>query len=207
MTIQADRNAPRPRALAYSGPVADPRGLAVAAQVLIGVQGAAQLAVAVAGGTRSELFSRYVPIAGPLFIATIVVFLCWFRRCRLNAEHFAPGAHKYSAGAAVWAWFVPGPMWWIPRRVALDVWRANAPAGGAWLIDAWWVAWLGKSVGAAILIELGAARPYAYSPPDATVGVVAAVLAILVIRRITARQHAAVGAEMASLPFAGGASR
>ncbi|GGV48205.1 hypothetical protein GCM10010495_77440 [Kitasatospora herbaricolor] len=200
MNSEAGRNVPRPRALAYSGPVADPRRLALAAQVLIAVQTAAQLTVAVAGGTRSKFFAQFVPISMPLFLATIIVFLCWFRRCRLNAELFAPGTHKYSAGLAVGAWFIPGAMWWIPRRVALDIWRANSPTGGAWLINAWWVAWLAKTVGGAVAVRLGA-RPYGYSLYDEVVGVVAAALAILVIQQVTARQDAKVRVDLKSLPF------
>ncbi|MEW1908154.1 DUF4328 domain-containing protein [Kitasatospora sp. NPDC085895] len=200
MNSEPGRDDARPRALAYSGPVADPRRLALAAQVLIGVQAAAQLAVALAGGTESEFFARFVPISMPLFLATVVVFLCWFRRCRLNAELFAPGTHKYSAGLAVGAWFIPGAMWWIPRRIALDVWRATSPTGGTWLIDAWWAAWLAKTVGGAVALRLGA-RPYGYSPYDATAGIVAAILAVLVIRKVTARQDSKVRADLDALPF------
>ncbi|MEV7776112.1 DUF4328 domain-containing protein [Kitasatospora sp. NPDC086791] len=189
------------------GPVADPGALAVAAQVLIALQTAAQVAVGVAGGTRSELFARFVPLSLPLFVTTVVVFLCWFRRCRLNAGHFAPGTQRHSAGLAVGAWFIPVVMWWVPLRVALDIRRANRPAGanppagGEWLINAWWVAWLGKTIGAVIAIRLGAPRPYPYSLYDEVVGVVAAVLAILVIRQITAGQTARIRADLKSVRY------
>ncbi|GJF32473.1 hypothetical protein KNE206_51730 [Kitasatospora sp. NE20-6] len=200
MNSESHRHGPLPRALAYSGPVADPRRPALAAQVLIAVQTAVQLAGAVTVGTGSKLFAQFVPISMPLFVATVVVFLFWFRRCRLNAEHFAPGTHRYSAGLAVGAWFIPVAMWWIPRRMALDVLRANSPAGGAWVINAWWAAWLAKTVGGAIAVQLGSG-PYGYSPYDAAVNVVAAVLAILVIRQVTAGQDAAVRADLAAMPF------
>jgi len=192
---------PRPQALAYSGQVADPRPLAVAAQLLIAVQTAAQLAVAMAGGTRSELFARTSSVSMLLLVATIVVFLCWFRRCRRNAEIFAPGTHKYPAGYAVGAWFIPLGMWWVPRRTALDVWRASGPVGGAWVIDAWWAAWLAKTVGAVIVARC-LPHPDGYSLYDQAAGVVAAVLAILMIRQVTARQDAMVRADLAALPFA-----
>lgn len=197
---EAGRNESCPRALAYSGPVADPRRLALAAQVLIALQTAAQLAVAVTGGTRSKFFPQFVPVSLPLFLATIVVFLCWFRRCRLNAELFAPGTHKHSAGLAVGAWFIPVAMWWIPRRIALDIWRANSPVGGTWLINAWWAAWLAKTVGGAVAVQLEA-RPYGFSLYDEVVGVVAAALAILMIHQVTARQDAQVRADLEALPF------
>ncbi|MET9615624.1 DUF4328 domain-containing protein [Kitasatospora indigofera] len=197
MKSEASLKPPRARALPYSGPVVDPGRLAVAAQVLIAVQTVAQLAVAFTGGTRSKLFAQYVPISLPLMVATVVVFLCWFRRCLLNAQCVAPGTQRYSAGLAVGAWFVPVAMWWIPRRVALDIWRAGTPAGGTWLIEAWWAAWLAKTVGGAVAARSGA-RPYGYSVYDEVVGVVAAVLAILVIRRITERQGAGARAGLAA---------
>ncbi|MFJ9773230.1 DUF4328 domain-containing protein [Kitasatospora sp. NPDC101157] len=200
--MEIEQNVPRPRALVYGGPVADPRRPALAAQLMIGGYTVAQLAVAVAGGSRSAFFRQFSPVSTLLFLATIAVFLCWFHRCRLNAEQFAPGTHRFSSGLAIGAWFIPVVMWWIPRRITLDIWRAGSPVGGVWLVNAWWVAWLGKTVGGAIAIELGAPRPYTYSPIEETVGVVAGVLAILLIHRVTAGQHARVRAAMQSPPFA-----
>ncbi|GAA1183636.1 VIT1/CCC1 family predicted Fe2+/Mn2+ transporter [Kitasatospora gansuensis] len=206
MNAEAGSDEPRPRALAHGGPVADPRRLALAAQALIVVQTAGQLAVAVAGGTRSHFFTQFVPISMPLFIATIIVFLCWFRRCRLNAELFAPGTHRYSAGLSVGAWFIPGAMWWIPRRIALDIWRANSPVGGAWLINAWWVAWLAKTIGGAVAAQLGTGS-YGYSLYEDVVGVVAAALAVLMIQQVTTRQAVKARADLETLPLTQTSSR
>jgi hypothetical protein len=191
----------RPRASVHGRLLADPGPPARAAQVLIAVQTAAQLALAVVGGTRSPVFARFALISTVLLLATVVMFLNWFHRCRLNAEVFAPGTHRYSAGFAVGAWFIPVAMWWIPRRIALDIRRAGSPVGGAWLIEAWWVAWLAKTVGGAVAAQLGA-RPYGYSLYDDVVGVVAAVLAVLMIQQVTAGQDAKVRAGEESLPAA-----
>ncbi|WP_228034043.1 DUF4328 domain-containing protein [Streptomyces spongiae] len=160
-------------------PTADPRPLAVAAQALIAAQTVAQ----------SVSSARYASVSVALFVAAVVVFLCWFRRCRLNAEVFAPGTHRYAPGFAVGGWFIPVAMWWIPRRTALDIWRASGPAGGEWLINAWWVAWLAKAVGTATAHQF-ASRPGGSFLYDQVTGVVVGVLAILVIGRVTARQHA-----------------
>lgn len=187
--------------MAYSGPVADPRPLALAAQILIVVQTAAQLGLALTGGSGSELFARTAPVSMLLFVATTVVFLCWFRRCRLNAELFAPRTHKYTTGFAVGAWFIPVAMWWIPRRIALDVWRVTGPAGGTWLINAWWMAWLAKTLVAAIALQFQS-HPTGYSLYDQTAGIIAAALAVVVIRQVTARQDAKARADLAALPFA-----
>lgn len=171
--------------------------LALAAQVLIGAETAAQLAVAVAGGTEATFYPQAAAVSLPLFVATVVVFLCWFQRCRANAGILAPGAHRYSAGFAVGGWFIPVATWWIPRRVALDVWRASSPADGTWLINAWWAAWLAKTVGGVVVAQAGAGS-CGYSLYDDVVGVVAAVLAILVIQQVTTRQETALRADLGS---------
>lgn len=196
--IGADES--RPRAVVHGGPVAAPHRLALAAQVLIAAHTALQFATALAGGTRSKFFALTVPLSVPLFVATVVVFLCWFRRCRLNAEVFAPGTHKYSPGFAVGAWFVPVAMLWIPRRITLDIWRATSPADGTWLVNAWWTTWLGGDIVSAL-----AARPGTHltglSPYGQALTVAATGLAILMIRRLTTRQDARIRADLAALPF------
>jgi hypothetical protein len=62
------------------------------------------------------------------FLATVVVFLVWFHRVRVNAEVFEPFGNL-----------------WFPRRIALDAWDASSP----WakprshaLVNAWWTFWL-----------------------------------------------------------------
>ncbi|MHC8561992.1 DUF4328 domain-containing protein [Streptomyces albidoflavus] len=65
-----------------------------------------------------------------VYFASIVVFLVWFRRGRVNAEVFDPYGHTLRRGWAVGSWFVPFANLWLPRRVAVDTWRASAsPAG------------------------------------------------------------------------------
>ncbi|MFJ9692236.1 DUF4328 domain-containing protein [Kitasatospora sp. NPDC101183] len=194
---------PRPQVRAYSGRAVDPRRLGVAAQVLVGAQSALQIVLGLTGGSRSDTFRALAPVSYPLWIATIVVFLCWFRRCRLNAEVFAPGTQKFSYGFAVGAWFIPLAMWWIPRRIALDTWRASGPAGGSWVVEAWWAAWLAKTLGGVILVCFVEDRPTPYSPYDQVMAVLLGVLAVLMIRQLTARQHAKATGTLAAAPFGG----
>ncbi|MFJ4679230.1 DUF4328 domain-containing protein [Kitasatospora sp. NPDC088783] len=180
--------------------MADPRRLALAAQVVIGAQAVLQVAVGVAGGTRSALFTWTLPASVLLYFGGIVVFLCWFRRCRRNAEVFAPGTHRYAPGFAVGAWFIPLAMWWIPRRVALDIHRASG-TGGTWVVDAWWAAWLAKTLGGVIAIRFQD-HPDGFSPYHQVTGVAAAALAILFIRQVTAGQDEKVRTHLAALPLA-----
>jgi len=187
MNSESVSDVPRPGVPVSGGSAADPGTLAIAAQVLIAAQAAVQLLVGAVGGATSPLFRQYGVVPLLLLVATAVVFLRWFRRIRLNAEAVAPGTHKYTPGFAVGGWFIPLAMWWIPRRVALDIWRASGPADGAWLIEAWWAAWLAKTLGAAVVSRFQP-HPDGFSVYDQVAGVAAAVLAILVIRMVTARQ-------------------
>ncbi|MGW4815976.1 DUF4328 domain-containing protein [Kitasatospora cineracea] len=181
--------------------MADPRRLALATQVIIGAQAVLQVAVGVAGGTRSALFVQTLPVSVLLYFGGIVVFLCWFRRCRRNAEVFAPGTHRYAPGFAVGAWFIPLAMWWIPRRVALDIHRASGTGGGTWVVDAWWAAWLAKSLGGVIAMRFQE-HPNGFSLYNQATAVAAAALAILFVRQVTAGQDAKVRTDLAALPLA-----
>lgn len=83
------------------------------------------------------------------YIATIVVFLIWFHRVRVNAEVFQPFGHRKKRGWAIGGWFVPVVNLWFPRRIAIDCWDASSP----WdkprshaLVNIWWTLWLFSTV-------------------------------------------------------------
>ncbi|MEU2245425.1 DUF4328 domain-containing protein [Streptomyces sp. NPDC019224] len=138
------------------------------------------------------------------FMATAVVFLVWLRRVRGNAEVFDPYAHPMRPGWAIGAWFVPVGNLWLPYRVASGVWTASAPVGTPGgrsaaprgLLNAWWAALVATQVLSRI-----ASRFYtrAETVDEVIEGfdmlafcdaldVVAAVLAILFVRRLTEMQ-------------------
>jgi len=77
--------------------------------------------------------------------ATVVVFLVWFRRARINAEHLG-WRQRRARGWAFWGWVVPIVNLWIPFQIMGDIWRAGVPpaqrSGTAWLPVSWWVCWL-----------------------------------------------------------------
>ncbi|MDF9813654.1 DUF4328 domain-containing protein [Streptomyces sp. SPB162] len=75
--------------------------------------------------------------------ATVIAFVLWFRRVRINAEILAPGTHSRAPGWAVGGWFVPVANFWIPRQVAGGIVEATDPTPKARrLMNAWWAAWL-----------------------------------------------------------------
>ncbi|MFE1173817.1 DUF4328 domain-containing protein [Streptomyces sp. NPDC058773] len=132
-------------------------------------------------------------------LATAVVFILWFHRARVNAEVFAPEYHEKARGWAIWGWFVPVVNLWFPRRVAIDIWNASADesTGSRALLNWWWALWVAN-----LLFGRLAGQRYAKAgTPDEIKGaiaglmasdvlsVLAAVLAVLFVRRLTRMQH------------------
>jgi len=153
-------------------------------------------------------------VQGVPLVATAVVYLCWFWRVRVNAEVFEPAGHSKKRGWAIAGWFVPFVNLWFPRRVMGDIWRASAPLGrtvSQALVSAWWAAWVlwllmsrwvnvrdrsaetltkvRDVIGATLVMDV--------------LGAVAAVLAILVVVRVTGMQDekARVGIRGGMLPL------
>ncbi|GGW95611.1 hypothetical protein GCM10010297_16760 [Streptomyces malachitofuscus] len=136
-------------------------------------------------------------------VATATVFIIWFHRVRQNADVFAPDTQRRTAGWAIGAWFIPLANLWIPRGIAADVLRASQsnPYAGAvryiGLLNAWWGMW----VWAAVFDRYASKRYSKAQDVDAIhdaaglvatgagFDLVAAVLAILFVRRLTAAQH------------------
>jgi hypothetical protein len=70
-----------------------------------------------------------------------IVFVVWFRRARINAEHRGWRQRR----ARSWTfrgWIVPVVSLWIPFQLMGDIWRAGLPDGqrrkAAWLPALWW---------------------------------------------------------------------
>ncbi|MEU1347384.1 DUF4328 domain-containing protein [Streptomyces sp. NPDC005776] len=151
------------------------------------------------------------------FLATVVVFLIWFRRVRLNAEVFDPYAHSMRPGWAIGGWFVPIGALWLPHRVAGGVWTASSPGGSnrptapRGLLHAWWAALLCAEIFSRYAGEVysDAQEPdevlsaFALVMTSDALDIAAAVLAILFVRRLTAMQgeRAAQGPASVTLPI------
>lgn len=139
------------------------------------------------------------------FVATAVVFIIWFHRVRKNADILAPDLHTRGAGWAIGAWFIPFAFLWIPRGIAAQVWTASRSRPHAddrdeprTPVNLWWagfvVAWL--------VVRVADRRYAAAETPDELVSatellvvaealdIIAAVLAIHFVRKLTGMQHA-----------------
>ncbi|MGW1201026.1 protein kinase domain-containing protein [Streptomyces sp. NPDC002536] len=94
------------------------------------------------------LFTDLEGLKGLVVVPTIVMWLLWFWRVRINAEAFAPDRHRYRRGWALWGWFTPVASLWIPKLVTDDIWAASDPNGGSTrrvprgFLNAWWVFWV-----------------------------------------------------------------
>lgn len=153
------------------------------------------------------------------FLATAVLFLAWLHRVRLNAEVFDPGAHTMRPGWTIGAWFVPIGNLWLPYRVVRGIWTASVLPGTPGdraetprpLLHAWW----GTLVASEVLSRFASVRYDRAETVDDVVDaldlvafcdaldIVAAVLAILLVRRLTAMQgeRAALGALPVAQPL------
>lgn len=123
-----------------------------------------------------------------------VTFILWFRRCYLNLD---PGRRRYATAWTIWGWFVPILAFWRPKQLANDLVRAPSGAGvGAGLLLAWWIAFVVDSLAGAVASDLTRSASAFSARRDADyalavsqlIAIPAAILAILVVRRITAGQ-------------------
>ena len=136
-----------------------------------------------------------------------VFFIRWFFRAYRNLD--ALGAERrYTHNWAAFGWFIPILNLWRPKQIANDIWRGSDPdrrdeppstgAAVPAVLTLWWLLWLASNWASYIAARLGfsgnTAGDLQHSAAAYLVGdsldIVAAVLAIVVIRRITAREEA-----------------
>ncbi|MEU5535084.1 DUF4328 domain-containing protein [Streptomyces sp. NPDC020362] len=137
---------------------------------------------------------------GIALLATMVVYLCWLWRVRVNAEVFNPGGHSKGRGWTIGGWFVPVVNLWFPRRITLDIWDSSArwaerPSHAP--VNCWWTVWIislfadraatteyARAHGVAELRD--AARQMLFAD---VIDIAAAALAVLIVLKITRMQH------------------
>jgi hypothetical protein len=144
------------------------------------------------------------------YLFAIVFFITWFRRAYRNLPALGATGLRYRSGWTIGSWFIPIVGLILPKRLANDVWRASDPderpdQGTLWqgdevpaLYQWWWGFFVAGSLlgNAAFRADLAAddidgyRRAAAVTIASDLVDVVGATLAVLVIRRTTARQEA-----------------
>ncbi|MEU2504437.1 DUF4328 domain-containing protein [Streptomyces sp. NPDC007863] len=195
----------------------NPNGLATAVTVLLGVDvllfliGAGSEAWIVADPLAAvdsyatvEAFDLLMAVGYLVYLATAVVFIIWFHRVASNASVWAADLQGRKPGWAIGGWFVPIGNLWIPRQIAVDVWRASRQdpyaADGArelTLLNSWWACFVlglildrlstGLYRQAETLDALSTAATWSLAGYAFVVA--AGVLALLFVRRLTSMQH------------------
>jgi Domain of unknown function (DUF4328) len=137
-----------------------------------------------------------------LLVVTIVLWLIWQHRAHTNLEALGAFGLEYSPRWAVGWWLIPIANLWKPYQVNRELWKASGSVNDrlsllTWpVLGWWWASWilagvLGRVVAAA---RNGADTPMELRSADildlvliAEV-IASAVLAILVVRSVVARQ-------------------
>ncbi|MFG2881941.1 DUF4328 domain-containing protein [Streptomyces sp. NPDC048297] len=129
-------------------------------------------------------------------LATVVLFLMWFSRCRRNARLLSPEPLAGSPAWAVFAWLIPVVNFWAPRGLVLDVHGASGPGAAEGrdraLVNIWWAAWVGHALVGAVGMGVAGGTSLAVLLVTEFLELAAGALAIAVIQRVTARQSAAL---------------
>jgi hypothetical protein len=127
----------------------------------------------------------------PLLTAAVAVIV-WLWQARTNADAINELPDTWGRPWIILGWIVPIISFWVPRNIVGGVWYASAPSGrSAWPVNAWWATWLVYLIGSRVLgLRDGGGDGSVLFPVIAETGAVAALLAMLVIWRITDFQQA-----------------
>jgi hypothetical protein len=158
------------------------------------------IAEATASDNRVAAFARLWLV---VLVATVVVWLIWQHRGHANLKAVGVTGLEYSPGWAVGWWLIPIANLWKPFQVNRELWKASSGVNDwrslpTWpLLGWWWASWI--TAGVLGRIAAGARRS-AETPMEIrsadfidlmSTGVVvaSAVLAIMVVRSVLARQE------------------
>ncbi|MDA0172338.1 DUF4328 domain-containing protein [Solirubrobacter taibaiensis] len=156
-----------------------------------------------ASDTR-QMFVGWVQWA--LWVAGAIVFIMWLYRAYQNVDATEPGRRRYGYGWTIGSWFVPILNLWRPKKIVNDIWRAGQnPGDPGFLLIAWWLLWLANGF---VSSSARGAYSNADTPEEWRTGIIrylvadglgalAALLAVLVVikltRNLNARAQAADG--------------
>lgn len=143
----------------------------------------------------------FIDLGGMLLVAAILI--AWLFRTRANAEVISDFPHTYGRPWIVFGWVLPILNLWIPRQVVSDLWTASDPEPKQRflrtpiLVFVWWFLWLPYLLGTRLVGKLSGNGPNFEGIRDealvyvwlAPIGIGAAVLAGLVVWRITRFQE------------------
>lgn len=84
-----------------------------------------------------------------IYIASVVLFLNWFRRAYGNLHRFGATYLKHKESMAVWAWFIPIVFLFRPVQIMSEIWNETQEKikkfdssynikNGGFIIGLWW---------------------------------------------------------------------
>ncbi len=141
-----------------------------------------------------------------VYIATVVFFLMWLYRAHENLQAFGVRKNQleYSSGWAVGSFFVPFASLIIPYRAIRELWRKSIPESSNMFgsitppgfFSVWWFFWIVSNMADQMYLRMTWTEKVS-TEVSATVGVIsgilgviAALLAIAVVREIEKQQIA-----------------
>jgi hypothetical protein len=162
------------------------------------IEGSATMEEAEAYDTQVAAFAA-VWLA--IFVPTVIAFLAWLSRAVANGPALGAGFPPSSPRAAIGWWFVPIANLFKPYQIVKDLHQRLAlpgsQAGKMFPVLAWWLIWIGGNL-------VDQASSWLYLRGDTTealrnatvlsavgyaLSIIAAGLAILVVRAIQAREN------------------
>lgn len=181
----------------------------VIALSLRGLQLVDALSSGTVSGADGEALDAQIRSASILYTVVFLIcagcFMAWSHTLR-RSDRVAPEAMRFVPGWTIGGWFVPVLNFFRPMQTMTDLWRGLArpavphqapvqpPVPG--LIRAWWIAFLTMSIVGRLLIASvqnlpatleTARRAFTTEIVVDVLNIVAAVLAILMVRLVTAR--------------------
>lgn len=165
----------------------DPRESALGLQVSAALNVVCQIAAVVL--LLAGLPDRAVlpgVLAQVFLVIGYIVGAVWFRRCWANAALLADDPLPFGPGRALAGWLVPVLNVWMRWRLLLALRRAGGAPVSATAVHLWWGLHLAAN-GVAVAGMLGI-RTVGTLLGSTVVSAVSAVVFVLIVRRITARQ-------------------
>ena len=161
-----------------------------------------------------------------VFFTAAGFFIAWFYRAYKNMLRTSVAGVRFQPGWAVGSWFIPIFSWYRPKQMADDIWKAGDDgadvSNASWrgrpvspLLHWWWALWVGASilagVAAIVGLDIDAAiegrtdfeaqqTAATISAPGMLCTIAAAILACIVIRKITERDDRIRAAVFAQYP-------
>ncbi|MCX4905274.1 DUF4328 domain-containing protein [Streptomyces sp. NBC_00878] len=93
-----------------------------------------------------SLYGTAGQLQGYTYLASGIAFIVWFYGMRRYAGVLGPDRFRSGPSWAIGSWFIPLINFWMPYRIAVDMWGASTrlPADGEphkvafWPVNLWW---------------------------------------------------------------------